>query len=124
MTISIRVPEQLAEDTLLQAEVADAAQTWINENYPEQMAAADELDDDPDPLEQLTEMVTAKIAFHDGIEEDITSAISRILDYSWDDEKSDYLVNCADVPGANQRAGHVFEDMMLVHTWLAQKGSV
>jgi hypothetical protein len=48
----------------------------------------------------------------------LQTAIAATVDYHWDGEEDDYLHHCSNIPGGNQRTGHIFESLSLLRRFL------
>jgi hypothetical protein len=53
-----------------------------------------------------------------GVPPTIRAAIAVAVDYRWAEEETDYLDNCSNEPGDNQRGGHPYEALALLRRWL------
>jgi hypothetical protein len=50
--------------------------------------------------------------------EDLKQAIDSVVRYNWDDEVADYIFNCSDEPGDNQRSGHILHALLALRNWV------
>lgn len=48
---------------------------------------------------------------------ELKQAIDAVVNYNWDDEVADYVFNCSDEPGDNQRSGHILHQLFALRCW-------
>lgn len=50
--------------------------------------------------------------------DDLRTAVEKVVQYNWEDELNDYIDNCSNELGGNQRRGHIFETLVGLDNWL------